>query len=253
MTVHRVYRLDERLTVVAELGQVSSISVTRDGSDESSLLSSCKVEVHQQTPEWVPGWFRIDRMDARRDMLGVFWLEAKSSKQEAGRVTLTLEGQSVLKSADEATLPNGSYIRYGTDGVAYARDLLRVCPGRVSVAGSEVVPSTIVFDDDTSNLRAAWQVLDAIGWRVRLEGNGDKVLEPLPMLPSLTVGKEDTVPGISLGDSVSYERAFDWGVNPLDLIRVNVPNNGIDLTWRVSSQSYSPGQTMKDTLKETVR
>lgn len=239
MTFH-LMRLDGLLNPVGEVPHISKVSISRDITDDVPLLESCTVELDSETPEFETGWYRVDWRDASLMSLGVFRFEVSSVEFNYNICTLKLKGYSVLKPADEITLTNGSYAAAGIDGAAKVRELLTSVPGRVTSTVTGVLPSNVVFDDDSTSLQAAWAILDAMGWRLRLTGDGETVIEPLPTSVALEINnwhEHGVQPGITLGDSPSYTRELDSdSVHLGDLVTVTLPQAGVDVTKRVLSQ-----------------
>lgn len=258
MSFHLI-RLDDNLRPVGEVPRLASLDVSRDATDDVPLLESCSVEVDADTVTDLTGWHRIEWRDGSLSLLGTFRLELASTTWEQGHATAKLDGHSVLKPADEATMPTGSFARAGIDGAAYVAGLLACCPGRVVTHGTAQVPTNVVFDDGASNLEAAWAVLDAMGWRIRLEGDGTVHLEPLPTEVALDISQysaHGVQDGIDVdGDEVSYTREYLGTVYPGDLVRLSVPQAGIDVTRRVTSQDLGCGEgcTVDETLAEWER
>lgn len=258
MTFHLV-KLDSKLNPTEEVPRLVSVDVSRDVTDDVPLLESCSVEVDCDTVTDLAGWARIEWRDGSLYQLGTFRLELSSTTWEQGHATAKLKGYSVLKPADEVTLTAGSFARAGIDGVAYVRELLSVCPSRIVAQGSAQVPQNVVHDDDATYLEAAWDVLDAMGWRIRLDGDGTINLEPLPTEPALEISQysaHGVQDGIDIdGEEVSYTREFLGTVFPGDIVRLSVPQAGIDVTKRVTSQDLECGEgcTVEETLDEWER
>lgn len=246
-----VRKLDDALNPVGTLANVRSVKIERNATDTVPLIESATVEFDVDDA-FQPGWYRIERVEDSRSLRGCFRLELDSTKVDYGVTTATAKGYSVLKPAAEEYLPNGSYVLAGTDGAAFAKTMLDACPGRVSVSGIAAVSSSIVFGDETSKLEAAWNVLDALGWCMRIDGSGGVSIEPLPSTPALTITAEDakTIPGLSVGEKISYTREYSEQVRPFDLIEISMPRYGIDGVYRCLSQSETAGGS--DTVAESI-
>ena len=258
MGTYRVVSLDDSLGDVGELNRVRSISIDRSISDKASMLESCSV-TFDQPGDFRGGWHRIERIDGDRKALGVFRLERDSLSINRGVSTVTAVGYSVLKPADETILPPGSYAKAGEDGVALAVEMLSTCPGKTFSYGQVSLSSSIVFDDGASALDAAWNVLDAIGYRIRLDGNGDKHVEPLPESASLELNSDtfrSILPGVSVSrGEVKLVRTYDGSTRPGDLAVVDLPRYGADIVGRVKAQSLGigPHLSLTETISEEVR
>ncbi len=88
--------------------------------------------------------------------------------------TNTLQCYSVLKPAQDILLPRGYYIPAWTNGAEMVRELLTVTPAPVFIEGN--APSltmSIIAEDGETHLSLAEKVLTAIGWRLRISGDGN--------------------------------------------------------------------------------
>lgn len=98
-----------------------------------------------------------------------------------------LECYSVLKPADDVYLLRGWYAPAGANGGDVIRDLLSVTPAPIRVADdSTQLKTSIIAEDAETHLTMAEKVLDAIGWRIRLDGDGTINVEPKPLEPVCT-------------------------------------------------------------------
>lgn len=90
-----------------------------------------------------------------------------------------LQCYSVLKAADDMLLPIGYFAPQGVEGTRIIQDLLSVIPAPVTAEnGSPSLRSHIVAEDGETRLTMADRVLDAIGWRMTIRGNGEINLSP---------------------------------------------------------------------------
>ena len=103
-------------------------------------------------------------------------------------VTHTLECYSVLKPADDIVLPRGWYAPAGASGSAVVKKLLEATPAPVtSEDGAPLLASSIIAEDDETNLSMCEKVLTVIGWHLRIDGNGQ-----------ISIVSEDNVPDVTL-------------------------------------------------------
>lgn len=98
---------------------------------------------------------------------------APERKMDGARPTYNVECYSVLKPVDDILVPRGYYAPAGADAVTLVAELLSAGPASVEIDqdGPSLVES-IVAEDDMSRLDVAWLILNAIGWRLRIEGTG---------------------------------------------------------------------------------
>lgn len=86
---------------------------------------------------------------------------------------------SVLKPADDMMVPCGYYVPSGADGAKIAAQLLGVGPAPVtSEDNSPRLLEPIVAEEMDTNLSIARQIVDSIGWRIRIRGDGSISIEP---------------------------------------------------------------------------
>ena len=98
--------------------------------------------------------------------------------------TSTLTGYSVLKPADDIILPRGWYAPAGLPAADQVAKLLRIGPAPVTVAeSSPSLSSAIIAEDGETNLTMARKILTAIGWRMRITGDGTISIDPPPLEP----------------------------------------------------------------------
>lgn len=94
---------------------------------------------------------------------------------------------SVLKPAQDVMLPIGWYAEKGFVCTEIIDSLLAVCPAPVIIeSGSPRLAQHYIAEMDESNLTMVYKLLDAIGWRIRIEGDGTIHVEPKPTAPTIT-------------------------------------------------------------------
>lgn len=88
-------------------------------------------------------------------------------------VTNQVACYSVLKPAQDILLQRGWYAGKGRRGADLIEELLAVTPAPIEIEDeSPKLPSYIVAGDGESHLSMALKILDAIGWRIRITGDG---------------------------------------------------------------------------------
>lgn len=173
----RVRRVDPSTWLPGEeLHGVDGASVSRSTGDESPLMESGELSLSGELEE---GWYRIEALVSQDGNTtaepiatllfapdGSEW----SNRSWGGKAT----GRSVLAPADEKMMPRGSYAPKGSDGAAWCGRLLAECvPSPVHASGSFTLSSHVVFDLGSSALDAVWQMLDASGWCMQVDGEGE--------------------------------------------------------------------------------
>ena len=142
---------------------------------ESDLIESADLTMTERIRE---GWVRV-YLKARQTGSGarvpVFTGLAITPLRnlDGKRETFPTVCYSVLKPAEDNPPPRGYYVPAGANGPQVVAELLSVGPAPVEYdEGGPELLEAIVTEDRDSNLSTAWKILDAIGWRIRISGNG---------------------------------------------------------------------------------
>ncbi len=103
------------------------------------------------------------------------------------RVSNKLTCYSVLKPADDIYLQRGWYAPAGMNGGSIIKDLLAVTPAPVVVEeNSPALSESVIAEDGETNLTMIDRILQAINWRIRIEGDGTINVEPKPTTAAAT-------------------------------------------------------------------
>ena len=106
--------------------------------------------------------------------------------------TNTVTCYSVLKPADDVILPRGWYAAGGQLGAEIIADLLSVGPAPVVIAdNSPRLSGDIIAEDKETRLTMSHRILTAIGWRLRVSGDGAISVEPVPAMHRATFDPND--------------------------------------------------------------
>ena len=183
--------------------EIISGSVSRSNS---ALRHSADVTCRSYDPG-KERWVRI-YLDARQEDTGaheaIFTGLATSPEVSIdGNIkTYPLQCFSVLKPAEDIFLTRGWYTPAGANGAETIRQLLTVCPCPVTIsADSPVLSQAIVAEDSETNLSMIEKILQAIGWRLRIHGDGTVEVAPQADTPTATfdVLENDSIePAITL-------------------------------------------------------
>ena len=193
----RVFRVDERTWADAErLDGIVSADVSRDRSGDAPLLESGTVRASAPIGADVPDrYLRIvmtatqGAVSERVDVATMLFCAA-SGEVARGSQLLELTGRSVLWPASAALLSRGSYAPAGCDGASFAAGMLReVLAAPVAVNGSFTLDRHVVFDLGSSVLEAAWLVLRAGNFCIRIDGSGAVTVGPEPSEPDLVLDR----------------------------------------------------------------
>ena len=122
------------------------------------------------------------------------------------RTTFPVEVYSVLKPAADVLVPKGYFAPAGADGAQLVKELLSVGAAPVEVEeDSPTLVDAIVAEATDSQLDVAWMILNAIGWRMRITGDGVIHVCSMPTEPAAVFDAfENDVVELSIKD------AQDW-------------------------------------------
>lgn len=170
------WRETERLEITG-----GSISRSADGLRDSADID-CK-----EYPQGIERYIRI-YLDARQggtsSHVPLFTGLATSPSRDIDGYyeTNSLECYSVLKAADDVLLDRGYYVPAEANGAQVVRDLLSCIPAPVIAETSAPgLQSSIIAEDGETRLSMADKVLSAIGWRMKIAGDGTVLLQPEPV------------------------------------------------------------------------
>ena len=114
------------------------------------------------------------------------------------------ECYSVLKPCDDVFLARGWYAPASISCENIIRDLLRTTPAPIEING--IMPSlstAIIAEDNETNLSMIEKILTAIGWIIRIGGDGTITIQPQPdaVVASFDAVENDIVePQLSVDD-----------------------------------------------------
>lgn len=189
----RVYRVNEDTWADAEeLEGVTAATVERGRETVGPTMERGTLSVDADPQEgFAQGWYRLvmyaeqDGFTERAD-IATLWCQASGGEVNCGIDALDVTGEGALWPASQTKLVAGSYAPKGVDGVQYVTDMLSaaiVAP--VTGTGAFTLDEHVVFDVGISVLDAAWLVLDAGGYVLRVEGDGTVEVVKKPSLPAL--------------------------------------------------------------------
>ena len=239
----RVLHIDpETWSPDGDLPNCSSVSISKDA--DSELLETCSLDVDLLASQeaFDEGWYRIQMIATQGpacELINVATMlfSADSGNIDKGRNTMSVSGTSVLRPAADRKMKLGDFIAKGDNGAEYAARLLRECiVPQVSVVGNGfTVDNYIVFDEGTSYLEAAWEILDTGGWIIRIDGNGLVTICEKPEDAALVVsyGEAKIEPGVSYSRALSEVPNRYYAIDDLG----NTAEVVNDLAW--SKTSYS--------------
>lgn len=164
--------------------EITGGSIKRNGD---GLMQSADIDCvnYQRGEIWVRVYLDTAQNGAHAHEALFTGLATSPERDYNGRMsTSTLNGYSVLKAADDVILPRGWYVPSGVSAADQVAKLLRIGPAPVTVAdGSPALAGAIIAEDGESRLTMAAKILTAIGWRLRITGDGRISIEPAPIAP----------------------------------------------------------------------
>lgn len=149
-------------------------TIKRSDSELIEAADISCVDYDQTRERWVRVWMDT-RQQGSADHVALFTGLATSPDRDInGRyVTNTVQCYSVLKPAQDILLPLGWYAPAGANGASLAFSLLSAGPAPIVIEGtSPNLTEHIIAEENETNLSMARAVLNAINWRVRIDGDG---------------------------------------------------------------------------------
>lgn len=148
---------------------------------ESELMESADVDCvryDQSSERYVRIWLNT-RQEGSSSHTALFTGLATSPDRDINGTLVTNKVQcySVLKPAKDVLLQRGWYAPAGVSGALIVKDLLSIIPAPIRIEGDAPdLAQAVIAEDGESHLSMAWKVLNAINWRIRIEGDGTVVL-----------------------------------------------------------------------------
>lgn len=121
-------------------------------------------------------------------------------------ITYKVSCYSVLKPAEDVLTPRGFFVAAGVSGAEAAAELLRIGPAPVTYeTPSPRLTEAIVSEDKDTYSAMAQKIVEAIGWRIRINGDGSIEILPKPEEEAARFDEEEN-------DSieVSFTDSNDW-------------------------------------------
>ena len=149
-----------------------SVSKTASGLMESADLDLKTLPASGEV--WIRIWMDArQNSNAAHEALFTGILSIPGTEWDGNRHSYNAECYSVLKPAEDVLMPIGWYAPAFSSGAELAARLLRVGAAPVEYdAGSPTLKDSIVAEGSENNLTMAWKIVNAIGWRIRIDGRG---------------------------------------------------------------------------------
>ena len=163
-------------------------SVSRSDGD---LQESASLQMKENPQEC---WIRI-YLKARQSGSGarvpIFTglTSTPSRDVDGNRIDYPVTCYSVLKPAKDVLPQPGYYVPAGAEGARVAAQLLSVGAAPVSfVDDGPKMMEAIVAEDSDTNLSLAQAIVESIGWRIRISGDGSISIEPRAVEQAVELG-----------------------------------------------------------------
>jgi len=162
------------------------IDITGGSIDRSNadLRESADIDAKQIPGDgeaWVRIWLDADQNGITHVPLFTGLTSAPSRDIDGKDINYKIECYSVLKPIDDILTDRGFYVPSEVTAPAAAARLLRTGIAPVVVASDAELPTlqnAIIAEDGETNLTMAERVLEAIDWRIRIDGQGVINIEP---------------------------------------------------------------------------
>lgn len=185
----RIFRVNRKTWADADkLSKVDSVSITK--TSDGDLLESGSLET---TGDFQTDYYRIVMTaeqggDIQRVDVATLLFESTGGNIDYGRTAYSVEGRSVLYPASTTAVTTGEYAPAGVDGVSYAANLLRsAINAPVETEGSFTLNENLVHEIGSYVIDAVWDVLNAGGYVMQIDGRGVVHIRPKPTEPSLVL------------------------------------------------------------------
>ncbi len=185
----RVFRVNRETWADAEsVAGVVSADVLKTADGDVIESGSLKF-----TGDFKPDYYRIVMTaeqggEIERVDVATLLFDTQGGEFDYGVEKQDVDGFSVLHPASTTAVTIGGYAPKGANGAQYAADLLRsAINAPVHVEGSFILNDHIVHELGRMIIEAVWDVLDAGGYIIQIDGRGEVYIRPEPTEPSLVI------------------------------------------------------------------
>ena len=188
----RLVEVDTRTWAdAAEVTGATNASVSRDRGGDLIDGGSLTVEMGiDDIPYEFVGRIELlaeQQLMERHPIATLRFVPGESSIHE-GRRIVSYDGYGVLRPASTLTMLAGEYVPKGTDAAQWVVSKLKSCmKAPVEAKGSFSLAEAYVFDGGTTYLTDIWELLDNVGWCLRVDERGQVVVMELPSDPALVL------------------------------------------------------------------
>lgn len=243
--------------------EITGGSVERTDSD---LLESADLDCLNYTEtneQWIRVWLDATQEGDYSHTPLFTGLATSPTRNIEGRIERnSIQCYSVLKPAQDVLLSRGWYAPIDINGGVLIRRLLSVCGAPIEIADdAQNLQYAIIAEDGETHLTMAWKIAIAIGWLIRIRGDGT-----IYVGPSETESKWGF--GITEYDILEpqVDVTYDWYDCP-NVVRVNsggysavardddpesmysVPTRGREIWYEENDCDLSENQTLAEYAK----
>ena len=254
--------------------ELLSGSIKRSGSDLMQSADITSPDYAETEEKIIRMWMDVSQ-DGESSHIPLFTGYAATPTRDINGTVIkrTLQCYSVLKPASDVLLERGWYAPVDIDGTYLIKQLLKVTGTKVHISEKEdkkrTLTRAIIAEGGETNLSMTWKILDAMNWRMRLDGLGEIWIEPYSrenvaifdmhnndiVEPTLTIERDwyncPNVLRVVIGDEVYISRDED------EEHEMSIPRRGREVWTEETSPALNDRETGQDyadrRLKELQR
>lgn len=154
--------------------EITGGSISKISSELRESADIDCVNYAGKTEQWIRVYLdAFQEGDSKHEALFTGLACVPSVDRDGAMRRCQIECYSVLKPAQDVLLQRGWYAPEGMDGAELVKTLLATTPAPIEVEkGSAALLEPIVAEDGESCLSMACKILNVIGWRIRIGGDG---------------------------------------------------------------------------------
>lgn len=172
------------------------------------LMESADIDITENIGEqWIRIWLEAEQGGIETVPLFTGLTSTPKRNIDGFRETYNADCYSVLKPIDDILTERGFYVPAEVPAPNAAARLLRkgIAPVEVADATLPTLTEAIIAEDGETCLTMARRVLDAINWRIRIDGRGVIKIEPDTDVIALKIGSNnDDIMELSITDEQDW-------------------------------------------------
>lgn len=161
--------------------EITGGSIDRNSSGLYASADVTMTELPEGGETWIRLWMDAEQDGVEHVPLFTGLTSAPERSLDGMRETYKVECFSALKPMDDVLTERGTYIPTEVAAPKAAERLLKAGPAPVVISAEGELPrlkEAIVAEDGETNLTLALKTLDAVNWRLQIDGRGIITLEP---------------------------------------------------------------------------